>query len=377
MWTRSARWDQACRTSHIRFATAIHKNLATGVLTNLPIEDGSVTVDCTADVRRVLALSTTPTQAFWDVLQAPGGEITVTQTIRYIDHAIETVPLGVFVVDQMAIGYRPDDTLSMTCPDRWVKVQRNRFAPGAKTSVASNATWQEIKRLVEGAWSVAYPFPGWAAGSPGTSATTKVGPLLWDNGERATAITDMATASSVEVYFDNAGKAVLRPVPSLSNTSPEVWRVDASATGVMIGADNSADLSRTRNAVIVSSSAADLVVTPQEWKNTTVGDPLAVGGPLGYVPLYYSSPLIRTTTQALATAKTLLSTQLGLAKVMSLEATGNAALDARDVIGVVLPRIDRTTARPYELHMVDSVVHPLMPTGTQTIQTRSTRADAP
>jgi hypothetical protein len=317
-------------------------------------------------------LTLPPTQRLYDALAAPGGEITVTQTIRYIDSSTETVPLGVFVVDQDQIGYAPGDTLTLTCPDRWVIVQRNRFSASARSSVPSNTHYQEIQRLVEGAWpNVAYPFPGWA--SLDTTATTKVGPLLWADGARDAAVTGLAGSVALEVFFDQQGKAVLRPVPVLTATSPSVWTVNPGDQGVMIGANRSRDRSRTRNAVIVTTSATDIILAPGEKKNTTSSDPLSVVGPLGYVPFYYSSPTIRNATQRDAVAVSLLSKQLGVAKQLTLEAAVNGALDASDVISVPLPRTDESLPRPVELHIIDSGTVPLLPTGTQTLQTRSTR----
>lgn len=374
MQTVSARFLEAARTSHTVTVSAVHTDLITGKQTPLQVVDGTVTVDVTAANRRMLNLTVPPQQATWDTLSVPGGEITVTKTVRYIDGSTETVPLGVFVVDQDAIGYAPGDTITLTCPDRSIKVQRGRFGL-ARSSVASNAAWQEIQRLVEAVWpGTTYPFPGWA--QLDETATTKVGPIVWTDGDRWKAITDLCKANSLEFFFDAQGKAVLRPVPILTTNSVPVWTVDAQNGGVLIGASRTRDLSQTHNAVIVTSSATNVVVTPQEDANTTAGDPLSTTGPLGYVPVYYSSPAIQNTAQAMAAAKTILRRELGVAQQISLEASPNDALDAEDVIKVILPQTDLATSRPVELHILDSVTIPLTAAGSQTMQTRSTRAPA-
>jgi len=359
-------------------STATHRNLVTGAVTPLDILDGSVTVDRTAAIRRTLNLTVPALQATFDVLDTPGGEITVRQTIKHPSGvAAATVPLGVFIVDQDQFGYGPGDTLTMTCPDRWLKVQRARFGLN-RSSVASNAAWQEIQRLVEGAWpSPTYPFPGWT--QLDTSATTKVGSLLWDDGDREAAIVGeagIARANALEVFFDAQGAGVLRPVPQLTPTSTPVWVVNANTPdSVMTAASRTRDWSSVRNAVIVTSSASDVIFAPVEVKNTTPGDPLNVDGPLGYRPYEYSSPAIRNSTQARAAGLVILSQQLGEAKQLTVEAVSNPALDAEDVILAMLPKIDRNTARPSELHIIDSVTHPLVQNGSQTqpILTRSTR----
>jgi hypothetical protein len=363
---------EVIRGPHVRISTAVHRNLITDVETKLPIKDGTVTVDATAAIRRMLDLTLPPLESLYQALTAPGGEITVEQYIRFINGTRETVPLGVFVVDQEQIGYAPGDSITVKAPDRWLKVQRGKFGLN-RVSVPTNTAYQEIQRLIEACWSVDFPFPGWA--HLDTSAITKVGPLLWDDGDREGAINGIATDSSIEAFFDAIGEGVLQQVPTLSDLSEPVWTVDAGANGVMIGADRSRDMSRTRNAIIVSSSAADVFFAPVEVKNTTPGDPLNVTGPLGYVPYEYSSPTLRNSTQARAAGLTMLARQLGVAQQLQLESTGNPALDAEDVILVRLPQTDLNLPRPVELHMIDSVTHPLTPTGTQSILTRSTRPD--
>ncbi len=372
MWAVSDRFLATARTAHVRYSEASHLDPFTGTVTEpLPIEGGSITDDANAVIRRTLSLTLPSVQNLYDALAAPGGEITVSTTYRYVDGATETLPAGVFVVDADSIKYSPSGTIVLTCPDRWLRVQRNRFGITGRTSVASNTVHAEIQRLVEGAW--ASGFPGWA--QLDTSATAKVGHLVWDDGDREAAILNLAKAHSLEVFFDRQGLAVLRPIPLLSTTSPFVWSVNAGDDGVLIDADRVRDRSRTRNAVIASTSAVGKVVAPQEKKNTTAGDPLRTAGPLGYVPYYFTSPVLKTTGALQAAALTQLKKQLGVASWMSLEASPNPALDSEDVIQVVLPNIDRFTPRPTELHILDTVVTPLMSADTQTMQTRSTRPD--
>ncbi|HWD83338.1 MAG TPA: DUF5047 domain-containing protein, partial [Kribbella sp.] len=182
----SPRFLAALRSSHAKVSTVTHRNLVTGTETVLDVEDGTVTVDANSNVRRSLSLTLPADQPTWDVLDTPGGEITVRQGIRFVDGTTETVPLGVFVVDQDQINYGPGGTIVLTCPDRWVKVQRNRFGT-IRSSHRHNAGWREIQRLVQGAWpGSAYPFPGWS--ELDKSATDEVGSLLWDDGDREAAI---------------------------------------------------------------------------------------------------------------------------------------------------------------------------------------------
>jgi hypothetical protein len=370
----SASFGSAVRRPHSRSTTATHRNLVTGATTTLTPVDGSITEDAGGSNRWTLSMTLPPVQAVFDALDTPGGEITVAQTLHYVNGATETVPMGVYIVDQDGIGYSPGDTISITAVDRSLKIQRNKMAPTARSSVPSNMAWQEIKRLVEGAWpGSTYRFPGWS--QIDTTATAKVGSLVWDDGDRWSAITDLCSSNSLELFFDDLGLAVLRKVPVLTPSSTPVWKVDAGSNGVFLAGDRSRDRSRTRNVVIVSTSATDVAFDPVVVADTTFGDPLNTTGPLGYVPYEYSSPTLRNSTQAQAAGKTILMRQLGTAATITMDSVSNFALRAEDVITVTLPRIDRNTLRPSELHILDTVAHPISTTGSQSLATRSTRPD--
>lgn len=367
----STRFLDALRAAHKTRTTATLNNLIDGASTKLDIVDGEVTIDRASDVRRTLSMSVPPVQASWDALDSPGAEIVVKRSIKYVDGSIETCPLGVFVVDQDEIDYGPSGNISITAPDRSIKIKRNRFGT-ERASIASNTVHAEIQRLVEACYTSSYPFPGWA--QLDTSVSTQVGPLVWDDGDRWAAITQLCTDSGLELFFDANGKAVLRLVPQLTDTSIPVWTVDATDNGVLVSADRQRDRSRTYNAVIATTNATDIMFNPVEVKNTTAGDPLNVTGPLGYVPFYLEGNY-RSSGQATAAARAKLSVVLGQAKQLSLGAVPNPSLTDGQVIRVILPRIDRNTLRPSELHIIDSVTVPLTPTEPQQILTRSTRPD--
>jgi hypothetical protein len=294
---------------------------------------------------------------------------------QYTDHSVETFPVGVFQITQSSLGYGSDGLISLTCPDRWWKIQTNRFGLD-RSSIPSNPIWAEIQRLVEGAWPPGGPpFPGWALMDK--SATAKVGPLVWTDGSRENAILQLAQTGGVEVFFDATGRAVMRKKVTLTVATTPVYRVDADTVdAVFINGTLTADLTLMRNAVIVTSSASDLVLTPVEVKNSNPSDPLSTVGPLGYVPVYYSSPLIRNPAQATAAGRSILARQLASNTQLQLTCAPNLALDAGDVIDVVLPPVDPGAIRQTQRSVIESVTLPLTPKGApQQITTQATRPD--
>jgi hypothetical protein len=379
----SVKLQQALRSSsQVRFSTVTHRNPFTAVNTPLAIEGGDITVDAQSNIRRVLNLTLPPAQSVYDLLAVPGGELTVTITFRYIDNTTETLPQGVFCVNTEAMTYKQDGSITLTCPDRWWRVQSNGFGV-SRSSVAANTGWQEIKRLIEGAWpNGAYPFPGWAtiAGrtNPDQSATTKVGSLVWDDGDRNNAIQAILSANSLDAYFDASGLAVLQPIPALTSLSMPVWTVNDGPSGILKDAGRSRDLTPVHNVIVLSTSASDIILPNQEVANTRspAVDPLSSLGPLGRLVFNYASPLFRSSAQMTAAGKTLLNKQLTVQQQLDVTSTPNPALDVYDVIDVVLPKGDSGTVRPVERHIIDSVTIPLTPDGEQKIAVRATRTTA-
>jgi hypothetical protein len=349
------------------WCTASHYDPFTGKTTPLQIEDGTVTVDSAAACRRVLSMSVPPLPKFADALAAPGGEIAVTQTSRYIDQSTETIPVGVFVVDEDTLTYGRDGNLAVTGRDRSVTVQRAGFGFDGSASIPTNPTWAEVQRLVEGAWpNLAYPFPGWA--QVDKTATTKVGPILWPDGDRGAAIGKLCTSSSRQFFFAPDGRAVFRKAPVPSPTSVPVWTVKSGDGGAMLGAERPRDRSQFFNVVAVDSSAVGLYLPRIIARNTNPDDPDSIYGPRGAREKRVTSPTFYTADQMTIAAIVKLMKLIGAASKLSLSSFINGALDADDVIGVVTPDGDPDAPVPY---VIDSLTVPLLPTGVQQIQCRS------
>lgn len=337
------------------------------VKASLPILDGAVTVDSGSKVRRVLNLTLGPEAGLWDLLAPTGTELRPKRGIRYPSGDVEWVPLGRFDVDTQAMGYAPGGTMTLTAPDRWVRVQRAKFeAP--KESVPGATIRSEISRLVLEA------VPGVTVTDTATSTAT-IGAVAWDT-DRDAAVEAMAKAIGAEVFFDVDGNLVIRDVPTLTSR-PSSWLVDASATGVLLDADRERNRQRTYNVVVVTSTTVDGSVpfSPVTVADNDATSPTYVGGAFGRVPYFYSDPLIKTTGQATSAGTTILERVRGLAAQLSLTSVVNPALDSGDVIDALLPRERPDMDRPVERHLVDKITVPLTIGGTQSVATRSSRPE--
>jgi hypothetical protein len=330
------------------------------VIPDLAFSGGEVTIDGTSSgVRSTLSLTAAKDAGtvLWDLLAPTGTEVMPYRGIRFIDGTVELVPLGVFGIDSQRMGHGVDGTIDLTAPDRWARVQRARFLQPATTN--GNAINEAI-RLATAAVPVAFSKTATSA------ASTKA--QIWDR-DRDAAIVELMQSAAAEMFFDRTGKLVARNVPKLTNLP--VWTVDAGESGVLVSADRERNRSRTCNIVVALPENVDGAApfAPQIAYDTDPGSPTFVGGSFGQVPMFYSSPLLTTAAQALAAAKAILGRVTGLAAQVSLESSVNPALDAGDVISVVLP------GGTVETHLIDSVTIPLDAGTPQKTTTRSTRPE--
>jgi uncharacterized protein DUF5047 len=334
------------------------------IASELPVLDGSVTVDGTAQVRRQLDVTLSPDPGLWDTLAPVGTQLRVSRGVRYGDGSTEIVPLGVFPIDVQNLSYAADGALQITAPDQWVTVQRARFQT-PYVAIPATRIIPQITALINGALG-----PAWPINITATS-TALVGRQTWDR-DRDKAIADLAASIGAEAFLDPIGTAVLRDLPDADGTP--VWTVDAGGTGIFAGATRSRDRQRTYSAVVVQSQNADgsTRLAPVTISDTNPTSPTYVDGPFGFVPYFYSSELLRTTAQMTSAGRKLLPKVTGLQSQLNLDAaTVNPALDAGDVLAVLLPPESPLSARPVETHIIDQVTIPLTVTAGQSMQTRA------
>lgn len=361
MYAVSSTFLETLRKSHTAVARVDVFRNGASVYTDLPFVAGEVAVGTGNGVRRTLSL-TVPDPSLWDTLAPLGTEIRPYRGVRWEGVALpELVPLGVFGIDAQALTIGEGSAIAISAPDRWARVARARFKTPFASTPGLKVT-DQILALVVGA--------GGSVGTPLITATStaKVGALLWPR-DRDKAIQDLAASIGAEVFFDWTGSLVIRDAPKLSGTVIP-WRIDVSASGVLISGERSRRLEKTYNVVVVTSSNVDgsPPFAPQIVSDTDPASPTYVGT-LGEIPYFYSSPVITTAPQAIAAGRTLLNKVKGLASQLDAEAAVNPALDRGDVFYAVLP--DGSVER----HMTDSFNVPLTLDAAQSISTISTRPE--
>jgi hypothetical protein len=370
MYPVTATFLQALRSAHTATIQVDAYRGGALISAKLPIDSkgaSNVTVDSGSAVRRVLNLTLVPQPGLWDLLAPTGTELRPKRGIRYPSGDVEWVPLGRFVVDVQKMGYAPSGSLTLTAPDRWADVQRAQFEAPFK-SLPGATVKSEMARLVTSA------IPGLTVLNTATS-TSVLRPCVWDR-DRGQAVPDMGKAIGAEAFFDNDGALVIRDVPTLGAQTPD-WLIDASETGVLLGADRERNRQKTYNVVVVASSATDGAApfAPVIVADNDPTSPTYVGGPFGRVPYFYTSPLLTSGAQAAVAGQAILERVRGLAAQLTLESIVNPALDGGDVVSVLLPAERRDLSHDVERHILDRLTVPLTIDASQPIDTRSSRPD--
>lgn len=384
--------------------------------TGLEPTGGSITDTTKPGVRRVLNLSLPSAPGLFDRLSPIGTQLKVWAHVRYTDRTVVDIPMGVFDIDSEQLS-DSSGGLSLTAPDKWVKIQRARFLWPTGPQVGIKVT-DQIVALIRDALGSSEPVNVTA------TSTATVGPLVWEK-DRDKAINDLAADIGAWVFFDRNGVATISNLPTIGESAD--WLVDASASGVLTELDRERSRAKTRNVIVVSSSATDGEKFPVQyvWDNdpaspTYAGTnpPFATDvGPFGIVPEYIDTPLPLSPNGARQAGLTRLARTTGLASQVSLGQVPNPALDAFDVLDVLPPGSSDTVVLGYqtttgqdgfgtqpfgtspfggggdganrgrpilgtasrgavlERHVADTVTHPLTLGPAQQIEGRSTRTD--
>lgn len=360
----------------LRYGHAI-KTVATayppsGAPVDLPVEDGTVTIDRTAAHRRQLQLTVAPKYPSGHALEgqevypsttanpiAPyGTEIVVSTGIRFANEAVELAQQGIFRVEDVSRDL-PGGAVTINAWDRSRQILDARFFTPRKF------TAQHATTLIQLLISEVYP----AASFNITTGDSTTIPKHVVDRDRWAEVQRVAQVIGCEVFPDPTGVWVIQDVPDLA-TAPSVWQVDAGEAGVLISATDSVSREGVPNTVIalgesVSGNNAPVHSQTPHGRDLDPLSPTYLFGAYGGVARFYSSPHIRTQAQADRVADAQLADHLGATRLVSFNAVANPALDAGDCITIIRP--DGSTER----HIIDALTIPLSPSGEMTAETRA------
>ena len=335
-----------------------------------------------AGVRRTLTLDLAPDlisgTPLYELLTPAGTQLKVTAHCSAGSVPIVDVAMGVFDVDAEQVS-EGGGKITLTAPDKWDRIRRARFLQPQASSPGIPVV-QQITLLVQGALGAGETVLNLA------SSAAQVGALTWDR-DRDKAIQDLARSIGAWVYFDEFGQCTIADIPTMGSSADGL--INSGSNGVLTSLDRSRTRQGAYNVVVVSSSASTGEAFPTQyiWDDdpnspTYAGkDPLhdpGSAGPFGIVPVFYSSPILASVTDARQAGAAILATTVGLASQVSLGGVPNPKLKAGQVIDVLPPPIQWSADRVLERHVCETVTHPLVfdsSSQPMTIAGRSTRVD--
>lgn len=329
----------------------------------IPVIDGSVEQDSTANVRATVEL-TTDGSTWRPEVDAPitpyGRELFVERGVVLGNGDTVWVSQGYFRIDSVEQENAPRGTLRIAGSDRMAGLVDAR--PLWPTEFGTGATVESVFD-----WLVTQVYPG-AEIVFDFDASQPFGSTHVVEDDRHGFLADLADAHGKTMFWDHEGKLRVESAPTLD--SP-VWTVNHGAGGVLVSQARALTRDGVYNAVVargeqvgesvpVSAVAYDLdPESPTYWY-----------GDFGHVPRFYTSSFITTTAQAMDAAAAMLARTTGLPREMDLSAIPNPALEVLDPVRVT------TSAGDAGVHVIESLTLPLTAAGAMEATTKVKRGDA-
>ncbi|MET9959327.1 DUF5047 domain-containing protein [Streptomyces sp. NPDC006326] len=339
-----------------------------GALTraNIPVSDGSVTLDRGSKVRRSLSLTVADLSLLpWnatDPLAVYGQELRVFRGIPFAS-GTEWVPLGTFRIDEPSADVHRGP-ITLTGKSAEVAIQDDRFA--VPTSTYGYATCVDaITYLIHETDPSAV-----IVNATSDSRNPACPVATWNaQADRWDAVVQVARAMNAEIYCDATNRYVIADTPNVL-TSPVAWEIAEGEGGTLMSAARAMSRAAVYNAVQVSGENTSSNSTPVSATvyDSDVTSPTRWGGPFGKVTKFYSSALLTTVAGCTAVAQSMLFDATAPNIQASIAATPNPALEPADVIRL-------RYARRRNLFLLQALTIPLTATGSSSITLRGGKED--
>lgn len=327
--------------------------------TTIPIIDGDVQVDGSAQVRSTLEI-TTDGAGMWpvrasDPLTPYGNEVFVRRGVRLSTGKTEWVSLGYHRLYSPEQDKVPDGPIRLSARDRMSGIVDGRLtAPHAFPAATTYGT--VVSTLV----TEIYP---WATIEWDDTAVrdAAIGRQVIAEEDRHKFLDDLVTSVGKTWWWDHRGVLVIKSPPS---TDVPVWEVNHGRDGVLVSLARRLTREGVYNGVVATGEGADTATPARALVvDNNPNSPTFWHGPFGKVPRFFSSPFITTSAGAASAAASLLSKQLGLPYAVDFGVVPNPALEPYDPVRVRYPGRAET-------HVLDRLTIPLTAGGGMAASTR-------
>jgi len=372
MYSSSSALKTAILTDHIVISKA-EVWASDQKLQEINISEGTVQVDARSAVRRTCDITlitdreTTnlvPDNDF-DLLTPFGNELRLYRGVQYSDGTDEYVPLGIFVIIEVAISDTNDGVkIQLKGEDRSIRISRAKFSEPYQ--MATGTLESSLTTLLKNR------YPDVETAFPDTNATITniVLGTEQDNDPWKDAV-EIAEKVGFDLYFDQNGVARMNQFPTLDGSVVVATFIEGSGTTVT-SLNRTISTKSTYNGVIYTIEGTE-VATPirvEVWDEDPAS-PTYRFGIFGEVPVFIETSLVATEAEAIRAAISLLNIYVGSQEVINWESLVDPTLDAQDVVFVKSngSKVDR-------LVIIDSIDIPLTPKGSMSANARTVRVVA-
>jgi hypothetical protein len=369
MYSSSAAFKAAVRADHTVIAKA-EVWASDQKLQEIEISDGSVSVDSGSAVRRTCEITLVTNREVnnlvpdndFDLLTPFGNELRLYRGVQYLDGTQEYVPLGVFVITQVAISDTNDGVIiKLEGEDRSIRISRAKWTEPYQMS--SGSLESSLTDLLKNR------YPDAELAFPATNVSVNKVVLGSENSNDPWKdAVEIAELVGYDLYFDQNGVVQMQQFPTLDGSVVVALYSEGDGTTVT-SLDRTISTKETFNGVIYTIEGSE-VVTPiriEVWDEDTTS-PTYRYGVFGEVPTFIETNLLATEDEAIRAATGLLNTYIGKQEVVTWKSLVDPSLDVQDVVYVKSngAKIDR-------LVIIDSLDIPLKPESPMSANARTVR----
>ena len=298
----------------------------------------------------------------FDLLTPFGNELRLYRGVQYTDGTKEYVPLGVFVITDVAISDTNEGVeIKLSGEDRSIRVSRAKWTqPYQMTSGTLEASLSALLKS---------RFPDAEISFPTTNVT--VNQVLLgaenDNDPWKDAV-EIAELVGFDLFFDQNGVVQMKQFPTLDGSVVVALFTEGQGTTIT-QLNRTISTKQTYNGVIYTIEGSD-VATPirvEAWDEDS-SSPTYRFGVFGEVPAFVTTSLLATESEAVRAAASLLNTYIGSQEVINWDSLVDPSLDAQDVVYV-----KSNGAKVDRLVIIDSLTIPLKPESSMQADARTVR----
>jgi len=372
MYAASANFKSYLRENHIVVSKAevwsVDQKLAT-----LDISDGSVEVKAKSAIRRTCSVTLTTTRELnslvpdndFDLLTPFGNELRLFRGIQFDDGSVEYVPLGVFVIIDVVIQDTNDGVqIILAGDDRSLIVSRNK--------------WTEPYQMVNGSLEDSLAdllrdrYPDAQTNFTATNVTINQVVLGTErNNDPWKDAVEISELVGYDLFFDANGIVQLAPFPTLDGSTIVANFKEGEETTIL-DLNRTISTRETYNGVIYIIEGAEVPVPIRvEVFDEDSTSPTYRFGKFGEVPIFVNSNLLRTESEAIIAASSLLNLYIGAQETISWNSLVDPTLDVQDVVYIKAEgaKVDRVV-------IIDSLSIPLTPEASMSAVARTVRVVA-